>query len=123
MFVEYFRGCHPAQAFAGLVIDLTDHSLEFRLVDLTEVGAFGVVAAEPAVVVLVRAPLPRRVRVSEVRVHPVLDDQLGMQMHLGAVIHRGRTTRVCREHPEDPFLCIHPLPRRQRRHFRCPHHP
>ncbi len=86
-------GCQPAQAFAWLVVDFVDRGAQLLFWDLAEVGAFRVVPSESAVVVFVGASLPRLIRVSEVCVYLVFGDEYGVQVLLGAVVHRGGLAR------------------------------
>lgn len=59
----------PAQDEHGPVVDLGDDLVELVLADLAEVVAFGEVAAQLAVPVLVAAALPGAERVGEVAGH------------------------------------------------------
>lgn len=80
--MECLGGGPPAEAFAGLVVDLVDHVLEFFLTQGREVGVLGHLAADTPIRVLVGSALPGGVGVGEVGVHPQLGDQAVVMVHL-----------------------------------------
>jgi hypothetical protein len=76
----------PAEALARPGVELPGDGIEFGLSESREVGAFGKILPEQAVGVLVDAPLPRAVRISEVDIDSGHRGEAFVLRHLTSLI-------------------------------------
>src|SRR5215211_7045045 len=76
----------PAEGLAGSAVEGSSDGGEVAGAVLAEVGALGEILAQQAVGVLVGAPLPGAVRVTEVDRQAGVDPQLGVLGQLGALV-------------------------------------
>src|SRR5215210_8216804 len=84
-FVKGLGGRSPAQGFAWPAIEGRSYRRKVVRAVPAQVGALREVLPQPPVGVLVRAALPRAVRVAEVDRHASLDPELGVLVHLRAL--------------------------------------
>jgi hypothetical protein len=88
--VDDLIGCSVAEALARPIIERVDNEGKFVIADLREVGAFGEVAAQQPIGVLVGPALPGAVRIGEEHAQPSGLFDLFEGGELLAVIERER---------------------------------
>src|SRR5882724_6357085 len=69
-FVDDLEGCSVAEALARPIIERVDNEGKFVIADLREVGAFGEVASQQSIGILVGPALPGAVRIGEEHPQP-----------------------------------------------------
>src|SRR3990172_3256147 len=95
--IQGLRGSLPSERLARSAVERSGDGLEVANAVSAEVGALREVLAQQAVRVLVRAALPRAVRVAEVDRYTGIDMQLSMLGHLGALIPGEGSTELLRK--------------------------
>jgi hypothetical protein len=97
MIVEGFGGCLPAECLAGARVESGSDRGEVLGTPAGKVGAFREVLAQQSIGVLVRATLPRGMRVGEVDGQPGLDGELGVRGQFLAAVPGQRPTQLLRK--------------------------
>ena len=80
------KGRAPAQRHPGTAIEFVSYGIELLLAVAAQIRTLGKVLAQQAVSVLVAAPLPGAVGVTEVDLHACVVGELGMFGHLPAPV-------------------------------------
>jgi len=104
MLIEYFTGCIVVQDFAGNIVDLMHNIIDGLLGHEAKIGTFGKVAAQEAIGILIRAPLPGRVRVSKVCLYCQVVSQFRMQHVFTPIIDGCCFSCLLRQHAKDIHL-------------------
>ena len=85
---EDIVGGSVVEAFPWTLVDLEDNRLQFRRAHLTEIGSFWEEVTDQAIDLFVGAPLPGRMRMSEIDVHRLVLTEVSMRGHFRTVIER-----------------------------------
>src|SRR3954451_16627162 len=92
--VQSLGRCSPAQGLSRPAVEGHRHGCKVLGAVHAEIGALREVLPQQPVGVLVRAALPRAVRVAEVARHASLDPQLGVLGHLRSLIPGQRSSQL-----------------------------